>query len=383
MSLKMKLTSTICAFLLILGLVITGVFAVPQATVNLGGTLTFKASDVYARVTGTITGSKEDPTLTPIEFNAGSASGTSTWTNNLAFKDEGSEITISINVENLASDRPLYVSIVDSVGTIVNVSKTLTNGAFELAAGANDTATFTMEVTNKNASITSGANYGYVVELLDASAIPSYDAVSGLTLTCDTNAKTASVTGHTLTAKTDVVIPAYVKSGDVVCEVTSVGGFADMDGNGGYLSSIVLPNTITTISGGAFYGNTNFTNLIIPEKVTELNEMQFQGCSGITNVLLNNNLTTLSGIGIIGGHYTYIEIPSSLSIIGLETFFNCYQLETIVIPSSVTEIGYNAFSSCSALKTVLFKGTAEQWSAISIWEGEGNDPVRNANIIYI
>ncbi|MBE5746253.1 MAG: hypothetical protein E7359_03080, partial [Clostridiales bacterium] len=59
MSLKMKLASTVSAFLLILGLTIMGVFAAPTATINLGGSISFKATDVHATVQGKITGSKE------------------------------------------------------------------------------------------------------------------------------------------------------------------------------------------------------------------------------------------------------------------------------------------------------------------------------------
>ena len=59
MTLKVKLTSTIAAFVLVLGLLIMGVFASPTATINLGGSISFKATDVHATVQGKITGSKE------------------------------------------------------------------------------------------------------------------------------------------------------------------------------------------------------------------------------------------------------------------------------------------------------------------------------------
>ena len=52
MSLKMKLVSTVSAFMLVLGLLIMGVFAGPTAKINLGGSISFKATDVYADVFG-------------------------------------------------------------------------------------------------------------------------------------------------------------------------------------------------------------------------------------------------------------------------------------------------------------------------------------------
>ena len=296
MSLKMKLTSTICAFILILGLVITGVFAVPQATVNLGGTLTFSAKDVYARVTGTISGSVSDPTLEPIEFNAGSASDTSTWTNNLAFKDDGSTITITINVENLATDRPLYVSITDTLGNVANINKSLTNGAFELAAGANATATITLDIADKNASL-SGASYGYSVELLDESAVQSYDAVSGLAFECDTNAKTASVRKNG-NISGDLTIPAFVKNGEVICAVTSVGATAFTSCTA--LNAVFLPSTITSIGDDAF-GDSSLTCMIIPEGVTSIGARAFMSCSYLTYLTLPNSLVSVGASALATG----------------------------------------------------------------------------------
>ena len=52
MSLKVKLTSAVLSFMLILGLMIMGVFASSTATINLGGNLSFSASNVHARVAG-------------------------------------------------------------------------------------------------------------------------------------------------------------------------------------------------------------------------------------------------------------------------------------------------------------------------------------------
>lgn len=177
MSLNIKLTSTICAFFLILGLVVAGVFAVPLATVNLGGTLTFSAKDVYARITGEVAGAKENPILDIIEFNAGSSSQTESWNNDLEFKDDGSAITFNITIENMALDRPLYAKVSDSVGKVNNVSKVIKyeeqeySGYYiEIPAKSDEglniiTFNISMEITDKNLSLQPGINYGYSIDL--------------------------------------------------------------------------------------------------------------------------------------------------------------------------------------------------------------------------
>ena len=49
------------------------------------------------------------------------------------------------------------------------------------------------------------------------------------------------------------------------------------------------------------------------------------------------------------GNNKYIQIPSSVTSIGLCAFANCNSLISITIPSSVTCIGDRAFANCNGL----------------------------------
>lgn len=40
-------------------------------------------------------------------------------------------------------------------------------------------------------------------------------------------------------------------------------------------------------------------------------------------------------------------------------------LETIIIPSTITSIGEETFAYCSKLTSIIFKGTTQQWNAIT------------------
>ena len=61
-------------------------------------------------------------------------------------------------------------------------------------------------------------------------------------------------------------------------------------------------------------------------------------------------------------------------------FSNCPRLTSVTIPENVTYIGDYAFNYCESLENVYFKGTKDQWAAISI--SSHNDALTNATIHY-
>lgn len=95
MSLKVKLISCISAVVLVIGLMIFGVFSVERASVNLGGTVSFEATNVYCRITGQITGAEESP-VTPQELNYSANSKPTeeqlaSWNNDLNFTEDAQD----------------------------------------------------------------------------------------------------------------------------------------------------------------------------------------------------------------------------------------------------------------------------------------------------
>ena len=56
--------------------------------------------------------------------------------------------------------------------------------------------------------------------------------------------------------------------------------FYDCDG----LTSIVIPDSVTSIGYAAFYGCTGLTSIVIGDSVTSIGELAFYNCTGLTNV---------------------------------------------------------------------------------------------------
>ena len=171
MSLKVKLISTISAFVLVLSMLFVGVFAAQNVSLNVGGNVSFTASSVYAKITGSYVGTVEHPSeaqsLTQIDIDAEDEDGAvlmpSDWTNMpLNFDSTGSDITVTITIENLASDRAITASLTDNTNiTGVSVEREYNSSSFEgntssqtINGGETGTFTFILSVTDKNNDIT-------------------------------------------------------------------------------------------------------------------------------------------------------------------------------------------------------------------------------------
>ena len=140
-----------------------------------------------------------------------------------------------------------------------------------------------------------------------------------------------------------------------------------------------------SITGLTDYGKT-LSVLNIPAKidgisVTSIGSFAFSGCSGLKSVTLPDSVTSI-GYGAFRScsGLTSITIPDSVTSIGEYAFGYCSGLTSVTIGNSVTSIGDSAFYNCSGLKTVFYKGSAEQWSKISI--DSYNGYLKNATRYY-
>jgi hypothetical protein len=104
----------------------------------------------------------------------------------------------------------------------------------------------------------------------------------------------------------------------------------------GKAGSYAIPNSVTSIGGGAFDSCTSLTNVTIPDSVTSIGNDAFSECRSLTSVTIGNSVTS----------------------IGYAAFDWCTSLTSVTIPNSVTSIGSYAFYSCTSLTGAYFKGNA-------------------------
>ncbi|MDR0834663.1 MAG: leucine-rich repeat domain-containing protein [Candidatus Symbiothrix sp.] len=132
------------------------------------------------------------------------------------------------------------------------------------------------------------------------------------------------------------------------------------------LTSVTIPNSVTSIGQRAFYYCIGLTSMTIPNSVTSIKQWAFEDCTGIKEfivseqnthysaidgVLYNKDKTTLIYCPNAKAITTYI-IPNSVTLIGGYAFANCTGLTSVTIGNSVTLIGGYAFSGCKGLTSV-------------------------------
>ena len=133
--------------------------------------------------------------------------------------------------------------------------------------------------------------------------------------------------------------------------VTSIGGYAFCDCKG--LSSLIIPNSVTSIGESAFDGCSGLTSLTIPNSVTRIEYYAFSGCTGLTSITIPNGVIFIDESTFEScWNLTSVTIPNSVVSIGNTAFSDCSSLTSITIPNSVTNIGNQAFSGCSSLASV-------------------------------
>ena len=109
-----------------------------------------------------------------------------------------------------------------------------------------------------------------------------------------------------------------------------------------------------------FYECLSLTSITIPDSVTTIGDFTFSGCQSLTSITIPDSVTTIGDATFYEcSSLTSITIPDSVTTIGDDTFYECSSLTSITIPDSVTSIGYRAFSGCSSLTSITIPAKVE------------------------
>lgn len=194
----------------------------------------------------------------------------------------------------------------------------------------------------------------------------------------------------------DIVIPSMLDG----YPVTEIQGFKNYSG----ITSITIPESVSTIWFPMFEGCSNLTNVIvdannsvyasiegvlfnkdktrllyyparkdkeyeIPYGVNKIGAYAFNNRLDLEKIIIPETLDEISGNEFSGAFdgctgLTSIIIPASVIKIGWFAFRECTSLTQINIPHSVTEIGSEAFTGCTSLKNITVDNKNPNYSSL-------------------
>ena len=150
--------------------------------------------------------------------------------------------------------------------------------------------------------------------------------------------------------------------------------------SGQQLTTVELPDTVTSIGKGAFTACEKLVSCNLPDSITSIGGYAFSYCASLRSTKLPASLTSMGDEVFMDctGLGDTLEFPAGLTEIPEEAYSGCTgikrvtlhdgitsignsafeetSIQKIVIPSSVNTVGSGAFRSCKSLRFVDMKG---------------------------
>lgn len=178
-----------------------------------------------------------------------------------------------------------------------------------------------------------------------------------------------------------VSIPETVTNNGTEYSVTTIGESAF---KGSAVTSVSMPESITSIDYDAFYECKNLESVTLPESLTTLDYDAFNSCQSLKTIKIPSGVTAIPGSCFYCcSSLESVTIPEGVMTIGEYAFCGCNHKE-LTLPSTVTMIGCSAFVSnnrfqsitCNATtppslgENVLASGGLEELYQLLWWRGD-------------
>ena len=122
------------------------------------------------------------------------------------------------------------------------------------------------------------------------------------------------------------------------------------------LTTLVLPDTITSIGTSAFYNCGSWQGKVNLADYEKIGSYAFYNCTNITGdftlsdkITYIGNSTFYNCVGLTGK----TSLTEKVTSIGSYTFYNCTGLTSINMPNTISQIGSYAFNNCIKLGAIV------------------------------
>lgn len=160
----------------------------------------------------------------------------------------------------------------------------------------------------------------------------------------------------------DIVIPEKVVYNDASYTVV---GIEEQAFRGSSITSLIMPNTITTIGKSCFCYCYNLNPVILSENISELPSESFYECA-IKSIDFPEGLKTIREKAFKRCYSLRSVDLHGITAIEKEAFSECTALTSAVLPS-VDTIPARLFSDCNKLHSVVFPEGVETISVQAFW----------------
>ena len=154
------------------------------------------------------------------------------------------------------------------------------------------------------------------------------------------------------------------------------------------LETLSLGENIQTIGENAFGSCHDLTSVTIPDSVTSIGDHAFYNCLGLETLSLGENIETIGDYAFcLCSDLKNVTIPEQVKRIEYFTFFKCSSLESITLPAGLTSFQAN-LKDCPADCVIYYNNYKAKADALLADNDDNsyindNDKLKNRNFLYL
>lgn len=122
------------------------------------------------------------------------------------------------------------------------------------------------------------------------------------------------------------------------------------------VTDLIIPEGVTELKFACFYNCSNITSISLPSTLTSIGSAAFEGCSGLSSIIIPNSVNSIEDFAFKNcTGLVHVEIPSSVHSISNDVFYGCCGLISVVLPSTISSFGVHVFCYCNSLTEIILK----------------------------